>query len=363
MEVATDAAQMETGRNNYRLQFRATTDGRTVFGGPVPSTYPELARCQTRVAALRNGLPGEQFWTVPVVEEPIFAGKDRRISGVRMSIELDGRRTEREFSVNDLFEVAAQMQLKTLSEQDGAFASNDRFVFNVMAEPEIAGGGTSAGDGVVARVESKPPPLFSGQIDQLLEKGEPCGPVDDVRDHPFFFPQKVMDATRGFLSKGGRKESGVYVFGHLYQQLSPMPELFGVAAGAVELRHADQETFSFQPTARTFADLEAQMQLRRTRLGRAYEVGLVMAHNHSFEPSVRDDGEANCTTCPLQQTCELTSSFYSTSDVAFHLGTFGTSQPWLAGMVVGLTPRREEDIRLFCFEGSRVRQRGYYVIP
>jgi hypothetical protein len=125
------------------------------------------------------------------------------------------------------------------------------------------------------------------------------------------------------------------------------------------LRHATQTKFGFVPTTETFSDLASQQRLRRTRLNFPHEVPLVLLHTHPFEPSVRDDGEANCTTCPLQKTCELTSSFYSASDVEFHLGMYGTT-PWTVGMVLGMTPRREEDLRMFCLEGNVARERGFY---
>lgn len=149
------------------------------------------------------------------------------------------------------------------------------------------------------------------------------------------------------------------IVGNLFRLAGDSPEVIGVAHAVLELRHATQTKFGFLPTTQTFVDLAAQQQLRRNRLNFPTEVPLVLLHTHPFEPSVRDDGEANCKTCPLQKTCELTSSFYSASDVEFHLGMYGTT-PWTVGMVLGLTPRREEDLRMFCLEGNAARERGFY---
>jgi hypothetical protein len=147
--------------------------------------------------------------------------------------------------------------------------------------------------------------------------------------------------------------------GNLFRLEGDQRDIVGIVHAVLELRHATQTKFGFQPTTQTFVDLASQQALRRGRLKFPTEVPLVLQHTHPFEPSVRDDGEANCTTCPLQKTCDLTSSFYSASDAEFHLGMFGTT-PWTVGMVLGMTPRREEDLRMFCLEGNSARQRGFY---
>ena len=89
------------------------------------------------------------------------------------------------------------------------------------------------------------------------------------------------------------------IVGNLFQLAGEQPEIVGIAHAVLELRHATQTKFGFQPTTQTFVDLAAQQALRLNRLNFPTEVSLVLLHTHPFEPSIRDDGEANCTTCPV----------------------------------------------------------------
>jgi hypothetical protein len=61
----------------------------------------------------------------------------------------------------------------------------------------------------------------------------------------------------------------------------------------------------------------------------------------------------------LRPTCTLTSSFFSQRDQAFHAAMFG-SAPYAVEVVLGLTPREEFDVKMFCFDGGLFRERGYY---
>jgi hypothetical protein len=183
----------------------------------------------------------------------------------------------------------------------------------------------------------------------------------DEKDHHIFLPRELFERAREYCFKTGKQEGGAMMLARMYRQSEPEPDIFAVVHAVVELRHAKQSQFGFEPTSETFADLNTQMNLRRNRLGFPDEMPSVLVHNHPFEPSVRDDGEANCPTCPLQKECQLTSSFYSASDVNFHLSMYGR-QPFVAGIVIGLTPRREDDVRMFCLEGTKTRERGFHWI-
>jgi hypothetical protein len=209
-------------------------------------------------------------------------------------------------------------------------------------------------------VKRDPLPLLKGQLAQFLNNAKLCGELDG-KDHPLFLPRNLFDRAREYCFKTGQQEGGAMMVARMYQQTEPDSEIFAVVHAVMELRHAKQSLFGFEPTSETFADLNTQLNLRRNRLGFPDEMPAVLVHNHPFEPSVRDDGEANCPTCPLQKECQLTSSFYSASDVNFHLSMYGR-QPFVAGIVIGLTPRREDDVRMFCLDGTRTRERGFYWI-
>ena len=349
---------------NYRLMFRRASDGRTIPGGPVPTAWLEAARQQTRFEAVRKGVPSEHLHTIPVFDEPIFAaGTQGQISCVRMVAEYANQRIERSFELEDLFNQPAGSLMAPLAKHGGPLDTEEKLVFHVFAAAEPANSPAAHPEGVVAKVTHKPLPLGEGRLAEWLQNAQPCGPVDDHRDFPLFIRQQALQRAEDYCFKTGRKEGAAWLYGKMLRQWEPAPEIFAVAEGAFELRRANQTNFSFQPTAETFADLNRQMELRHRRLGHVGELGLVLVHNHPFEPSLREDGQANCPTCPIRETCPLTSSFYSSSDTEFHLSMFGSSQPWVCGMVIGLTPRREQHVRLFCLDGSRARERGYYIIP
>jgi hypothetical protein len=213
---------------------------------------------------------------------------------------------------------------------------------------------------VRASLKRDPLPLMDGRLEDFLSHAKPSGEMD-AKDHHILLPRDLFERAREYCFKTGKQEGGAMLLARMLRQTEPEPDIFAVVHAVVELRHARQSQFGFEPTSETFADLNTQMNLRRNRLGFPDELPSVLVHNHPFEPSVRDDGEANCPTCPLQKECQLTSSFYSASDVNFHLSMYGR-QPFVAGIVIGLTPRREDDVRMFCLEGTRIRERGFHWI-
>jgi len=347
-----------TGQYRYQLRFRRASDGLHIPGGPVPPAYLQPPRSQAVFAAQRQGVIGPDPEEAHIEEEPIFApGDDSQISGINFVVHHGQKPFAQEFGLTELFDAPAEAQLAELL-KFGSFQSDDKVVFSVFAEPLQCEPEQSASD-VKVSVRRNALPLCEGRMEDWLGKAKPQGTIED-RDYPLFIPKNLFKKARDYCFKTGRQEGGALLLGSLFRQTDPVPEIFGVVDAVIELRHAEQNTFSFDPTPATFADMNAQLKLRRTRLGRTHEVPLVLMHNHPFEPSVRDDGEANCKQCPLQETCQLTSSFYSTSDLQFHVSMYGR-QPWVCGMVVGLTPRQEEDIRLFSLDGSRARERGFYM--
>ena len=126
----------------------------------------------------------------------------------------------------------------------------------------------------------------------------------------------------------------------------------------LEARGTKHERFSIDFSTETFTHVEQQLALIRRRFGRSADVLLGFYHTHPFLPSVLDGMEA-CPTCSLHPTCTLTSSFFSVRDQRFHAAMFG-SAPYAVEIVLGLTPREEFDVKMFCHDGGGFRERGYY---
>ncbi|MCL4195057.1 MAG: hypothetical protein KJZ87_25175 [Thermoguttaceae bacterium] len=339
--------------SRYRLLFQ-TAHHEEYPGDLIDPAWLEPARAQIRFDAQRAGLIGPDAYEVAVSEEPVFvAAETAEISAIRFAVTRDGRAVGRVYDIDSLFGRAAAAAALKLGKAI-ADTTGGRVGYRVVAEPHPP---PSAGPNAV--VTRKPLPLGEARLEDWLVRAERVGPEGD--EYPLFITEQALDTTRVYLFKAGaaQLEGAALLLGHLYRQHEPRPEIFGVIDAVIELRQGSQERFSLKPTAALYADLQAQMLRRRTRLNRPDEIPLALAHNHPFLPSVGDNGEANCPSCQKRATCNLTSSFYSTSDIELHASLFA-AQPYVAGMVWGFSPREELDVRVFALRGWRAVERGYY---
>lgn len=342
----------------YRLEFQRSSDGKCLDAGPVNPSWLEFLWEQAIFQSQRRGVLGQDPSKAIINEHPQFLeDPEGSLKGLRVSAGDGEQMHETAFELSAAFSAPGEEALKKLVEA-GLLSKDDKATFRVYAKPS-AKAVTQESNGVRTTVKRDPLPLLEGgNLEDYLAKATLSGELDE-KDHPLFVPRELFEKAREYCFKTGRQEGGAMIVARMFRQTKPNPEIYVVAHAVVELRHAKQSLFGFEPTADTFADLHKQLGLRRSRFGIPDEMPAVLVHNHPFEPSVRDDGEANCPSCPLQQTCQLTSSFYSASDVNFHLSMYGR-QPFVAGIVIGLTPRQEDDVRMFCLEGTRTRERGFY---
>ncbi len=349
-------------RFRYRLVFQRVADGKLLDAGFADPFWLETLKEQAIFQAQRRGVVGADPTQANVSEQALFVENgDGQLKAIAIAAGERESSHVTHFELNSAFSAPAETALKKLLENK-QLTTEDKVTFKVFAEPmaEVAEQPASQNPGVRAMVKRHPLPLLNGWLSDYLSAAKLCGEMEE-KDHPLFLPRKLFEQAREYCFKTGRQEGGAMMVARMYRQTEPEPDIFAVVHAVVELRHAKQSQFGFEPTPETFADLNTQLNLRRTRLGFPEEMPAVLVHNHPFEPSVRDDGEANCPTCPLQKECQLTSSFYSASDVNFHLSLYGT-QPFVAGIVIGLTPRREDDVRMFILEGTKTRERGFYWI-
>jgi hypothetical protein len=341
----------------YHLAIRNLQSGRRFPLGEADDGALTAARAQVEFLALRRNVVPADWSGLTIREEPLYRdGSTGLLAGVRIIARGATGEASRDFTASQLFSNFLTAKLEQLTKSK-TITAEDKITIELTAieRPSTTSASNERlGDFTVSRLSL---PL-AGSISQLaLNATTPCGTAGD--DYPLIVPQRLATKARQLCEHSRGAEGGAMLLGNLFRLEGDQPDIVGVVHAVLELRHATQTKFGFQPTTQTFVDLAAQQSLRRNRLNFSTEVPLVLLHTHPFEPSVRDDGEANCTTCPLQKTCQLTSSFYSASDVEFHLGMYGTT-PWTVGMVLGMTPRREEDLRMFCLEGNSIRERGFY---
>lgn len=344
-------------RNSYRLEIQRVTDGAKFPVGRIADAFLQSVRDQAIFLAQRRGFAdaGEAH----LRETPVFMTDDaQQISGVKISVQDGGQICHLKFGL-ELFAPAASMEAQRLATQ-GHLKSDEKFLYRVFAEPSESHQASVAMAGVVAHVRRSPLPLLDGQLSDLLSCAQAVGSCEPS-DHPLFVTRRALDTAREYCRKPVDKEAGALMLGCLFQQRKPEPEIFGIIDDAIEVRHADQTLFRLDLTTDSFAYLQNQLRLRKSRLGRTHELALGFAHAHNFLPAVLDDGQAQCPECPKRATCQLTSSFYSSEDVRFHQALFGRA-PYAVGLVWGFTPRMEDDLRVFCLDGGRARQRGYYLL-
>lgn len=339
-----------------RMEIQRTTDAARFPVGPVPEVYLQEARDQTEFYALRKNLGnghGVQVREVPVLAE----GEAEQITGLKLVAGDGGREVELEFGI-DLFSPLAQVRALKLA-TEGHLEKDAKFIFRIFAEPKAAQASGPA-SGVTATVKRKPLPLVEGRMSDWLKRSEPVGPVQ-TRDYPLFVTERALELSRTYCRRPVDKEGGALMLGRLFRQLEPEPEIFGVIEDAIEAKYAEEKQFSLDLTTQGFAHLQTQLHIRRTRLGKADELALGFSHSHPFLPSVDEDGKPKCPGCELRPTCNLSSSFYSSRDTEFHRALFAR-QSYAVGLVWGLSPREEDDLRVYTLDGTSPRQRGYYKV-
>jgi hypothetical protein len=338
----------------YSGEIVRTMDGATFGRREVPQSHLEVAREQLLFLAQRRNRAPADLSGIVVGEEPIFADETTgEIAALTMRLGLEDTLVERRFGM-DLFESFAAKVAAELIEAK-QLAAADEIRFRAFAKPALA---AAAANGVVAHLRRMPLPLVEGTLDSLLPAAELRGPVSD-EDYPLFLMHSALDQAHQIGWERNR-ERGAWLVGNLYRQHAPRAEIFGVIHTVLEARGASHERFSLDLSPDSFVDADAQMERRRKRLGRTAEVKMGFYHTHPFLPSILDGKEA-CPECPLQPECKLTSAFFSAKDAQFHAAVFGRAA-YAVELVMGLTPREEFDLKMFCLEGGRFRERGYYVL-
>jgi len=339
---------------SYAAEIVRKNDGVGFGRRPVPASYLESARDQITFLAQREGIADADPSDVTVIEEPVFNDETTgEVSGVKMAVERDGGRIEHEFGLT-LFEPFGQkigLELLEAKQLDGS--SDVKLRVFAQAPDDSAEDGDRD-----ARIERQALPFIDGRLDEFLPEATLVGPQNEA-DYPVFVRQSVLDKAHEFVWERNR-ERGVWLVGNLYRQREPKPEIFCVIHSVFEARGTTHERFSIDFTTETFTHAQQQLSLRQNRLGRAEDLLVGFYHTHPFLPSILDGKEA-CPSCELREHCTLTSSFFSQRDRMFHTAFFGSaSSTYAVEFVLGLTPREEFDLKLFCMDGGKIRERGYY---
>ena len=340
----------------FALEVERVEDAARFGRRDVPPGQLEPLRAQIRFQALREGRIEPEDPAVDAQIEPVFHGDaEDEISALRLSLRGAGGGIVQSFGLDAFDPFGDQLAGELLKSRH--LAADDKIRYRVFAG---SGGSNHAIPATVARVRQQPLPLLPGRLADFLPLAEPVGPVDE-RDYPVFVLNQTVEQARSVAWKGRDLEGGVWMIGNLFRQADPSPEIFCLIHAVIDAKWAAHERFSIDLSPETYTYRDAQLERRRKRFGRVGELVCGMFHTHPFMPSVLDNREA-CPRCPLRPTCDLSSSFFSKRDAAFHRANFGRA-PYAVEMVLGLSPREEFDLNMFCPDGGGFRRRGYYQLP
>jgi hypothetical protein len=338
----------------YAIEVVRTDDAVGFGRREVSSSHLESAREQTIFSAQRQGVLGSDPGSVCVAEEPVFLGDGQdQISGVKMAVGARQQRVELQFGLA-LFDPMASVVTRDLLEAE-QLAPNDHVTYRVFARPARP---AAPADGVAARVVREPLNWAEGRLDPWLAVGQATGSVDES-DYPLFILEReVLKQAQTFSWRGREQEGGCWLVGNLLRQAGPEQEIFGVIHTVLEADGMNHGRFGLEFSSETFLRLEARMEKRRNRFGRAGELVMGFFHSHPFLPSELYGHDA-CTGCKKRADCSLSSAFLSTHDARFHAAMFGRA-PYAVQFVLGLSPREEFELGAYCLDRGQFRSRGFY---
>jgi hypothetical protein len=213
-------------------------------------------------------------------------------------------------------------------------------------------------DEVKATIRRKPLPLLPGQLGELMSSATAVGQADQ-NDYPIFIDKHVVPQSVSESWQGTEKEGGAWLVGNLYQQPDP-PEIFARIHTVLEAHGTNPDKDRLDLCTATYVHLQTVLEQRRRRLGKVAEMPLGFIHSHPFLPA-QLDGHQDCRQCEQRAACTATSAFLSPRDAQFHTALFGAA-PFAVQLVLGLTARAEFDLRIFCLDGCRFRERGFYLL-
>jgi hypothetical protein len=301
--------------------------------------------------AQRRGLAPADGSGTSVTEQPTFAGQlEGQIGGVTMSAGEGSQRVEAQFPISAFKSLADDFLLAMVQAHE--VEESRRVLFRVYARPMPE----PAGNGVRAKVRRAVLPLEEGRLDELLARADRVGPEND-NDYPLFVEALALPQTVTRSWAGPDMEGGAWLVGNLFRQHDP-PEIYAVIHTVIQAVGLTAEKGKLDLGTQSYLHLQDQLQLRRQRMGRRGELALGFVHSHPFLPSELDN-QQDCGQCAERAACTATSAFLSKRDGQFHAAVFAAA-PYAVQMVLGLTPRNEFDLRMFCLEGGQFRQRGYY---
>ncbi len=288
---------------------------------------------------------------IPLIEQPQF-GDEKTVEGIRF-VAGDGAAFFESVLGLEPFQYYAEHWASELV-ANKTLTESGTVRFKVFTSPPRDEPASSPG---TARVVRRRLPFCAGQMSRFLALAQPCGPQRED-DYPVFVLEDALQQAEQLATGNPDVEGGAWLVGNLFHQRLPQPEIFGVVHTVLGVQGAEQKRDSLSFSSSSYFTAQETLMRRRVQLGREGELVFGLYHTHPFLPSLLEDRDS-CAQCKLVAECKATSSFFSQQDAVFHRAVFGRAA-YAVQMVLGLTPRREPDLKMFSFDGGLFRERGYY---
>lgn len=337
------------------LLFREPDGVRVIRQGVPRGFLQPCAECLVFDGQRQGRVPLDADSGAVRIQPTFTTGPDRlagAICGFQMSLAAGGEQVVRNFPLMSFKPFADDLLAQLIAAKQ--LTGEERLRYRVCARQVERQPAT----GVTAKVRRSPLPLLSARLDDLAARSAGIGPAVPS-DYPVFVDREVVRQSVQASWKESGVEGGAWLIGNLYQQTDP-PEIFARIHTVLEATGVCPDRDRLDLSTTTYVHLQTTLAQRRQRLGKVGELLLGFVHSHPFLPCELD-GKGDCRHCDRRRDCDTTSAFLSPRDAKFHKALFGAA-PFAVQIVLGLTPRAELDLRMFCLDGCHFRERGSSVL-
>lgn len=351
--------------HNFDVALKLQAEGTPVLHEPVlPADHEELY-AEAWLGHLRLGHPGLTLEDLLLRALPVTVRQEEsRCDGLVVEATApNGETVSRRFGLDALAHVAARGAARLL--QSGALQPNQNYYYEIVARQSVKGtiAEKEPSREVGGSFSVRRPPLtyLEHPLPPLLAQADAVGPVEGWS--PIFYSHDAFIRADGCSRRGAAQqppeESGAVILG----QLCSCPEtgeFYTVATDVIELEDAEQKKYSLAFSSKTWGRIQSVVKSRQANPA-SRAVRLVgQCHGHNFYPCMLE--EKDCQVCEKRETCRMTSVFVSEQDQLWTRAVF-VRQPWGFCHVFGLDARGNPVHGQFGFQGGRMVQRGFHLIP